>query len=76
MWRSLNFQYYKYKENKKGENEYKYSLVNEKEEVIEVIKNKDGSGEVYYQGHFENMDDTNALSEGADFEKIGSVCSQ
>jgi hypothetical protein len=66
-------EYYRYKENGKGESEYVYSL-GKGDEVIEIYKNKDGSGDVVYHGHFNNLDDAKVLNEGFNFENVESAC--
>lgn len=66
-------EYYRYKENGKGDNEYIYML-GKGDEVIEIYKNKDGSGDVVYHGHFNNLDDAKVLNEGFNFENVESAC--
>jgi hypothetical protein len=58
-----------------GETQYSHGVAKENESV-EILKNKDGSVDVYYQGHFNNLDEARVLEEGIKFENVESVCNQ
>jgi hypothetical protein len=69
-------EYYKYKENEKGESEYTYG-VGSGNESVEIRKNKDGSGEVFYYGEFDNLDNAKVFEQGIMLESTEggeSVC--
>lgn len=68
-------EYYTYDKDENGESQYSHGVAKENESV-EILKNKDGSVDVYYQGHFNNLDEARVLEEGIKFENVESVCNQ
>lgn len=68
-------EYYDFEQEEDGTNEYAHGIV-KGNEVIEIVKHKDGSADVFYQGHFNNIDEARALENGLNFEGVQSVCNQ
>ena len=68
-------EYYTYDKDENGETQYSHGVAKENE-AVEILRNKDGSVEVFYQGHFNNVDEARVLENGIKFEDVESVCNQ
>lgn len=68
-------EYYTYEEEEDGANDYSHGIIRDNE-VIEIVKNKDGSADVFYQGHFNSVEEARALENGLNFSTSESVCNQ
>lgn len=69
-------EFYTYEKGSNGKEEFVHYL-QQGNEVVELRKNKNGTADIIYQGHFNSLDEANqALSEGLMFTDVASACNQ